>query len=240
MGGDLAIVNSAKKSYEKKATEMGEREKKLLSTLIMPFLRFGVDASHPDTKHSSPLRSTVFVFDVRLPMFLCMQFYKHTIASCFVEAQRNWQQASERYMNLGKGEDYYYPAARLQSQSNKQASSEDEVPKDIEEAWQAALLKNVAAGHHYTVLMEDLGIARELANRLESRFIYTSVEWTCSLESALHFCDLRNEPGAQEEIREYAFAMWVVLQDKCPVVTELWEKRREIIREAVREYLAKM
>lgn len=242
MGGDLKVVNSAKQSYENYAESVGEKEVKLLETLIMPFLRFGVNESHPDIKHASPLRSTAFTCRVRLPLFLCMQFYKHTIASCFVEEQRNWQQGSHRYIKASKQFDYYYAKARPQSAINKQGSGkydEFQLLDGIE--WEIALEKMVSQGEITIQELENLktDIANELINRLRCQYVYTTVEWTFSLESALHFCDLRDAGGAQWEIQQYAIALKQILEDKCPEVFKLWNKRKHIIRKAVREYLVK-
>lgn len=61
MGGDLAIVNDARASYDKQTDTWRDKDERLLKYLI-------------DHQHWSPLRSTVFKFRVKCPLYIARQW----------------------------------------------------------------------------------------------------------------------------------------------------------------------
>ncbi|MGL5077724.1 MAG: FAD-dependent thymidylate synthase, partial [Waterburya sp.] len=96
MGGDLAIVNDARTSFDRESVKLTEKDIKLINYLI----------KH---KHYSPLRSTVFKFKVKAPLFICRQWFKHTVASSFTESQDSWNEKSFRYTDLSEDAEFYIP-----------------------------------------------------------------------------------------------------------------------------------
>jgi thymidylate synthase (FAD) len=50
--------------------------------------------------------------------------------------------------------------------------------------------------------------------------MYTQWYWKCDLHNILRFLSLRMDPHAQEEIREYAEAMFALLQPIVPIAME--------------------
>jgi thymidylate synthase (FAD) len=54
--------------------------------------------------------------------------------------------------------------------------------------------------------------------------VMTEVIWTCSLQAAIHFVQLRNEAHAQEEIREFAVVMEDIIRKQFPMTWEAFQK----------------
>ena len=68
-----------------------------------------------------------------------------------------------------------------------------------------------------------MGVAKEQARAILPACLYTSFTWTCSLQALLHFIALRQEDGAQYEIRQYAKALADLASSRFPHVFALLE-----------------
>ena len=205
MGDDLAIVNDAKQSYDRHSQQFGEKEQGLLSFLL-------------SNNHTSPLRGSVLRFHVKAPLFIARQWWKHVVACTYVDDQLGWNEKSFRYCQA-KDNEYYYPSLfRAQSTSNKQASN-----GEIAEQSEASAIYSRAVGiavESYVSLVE-MGVAKEQARAILPACLYTSFTWTCSLQALLHFIALRQEDGAQYEIRQYAKALAHLASSRFPHVFTL-------------------
>src|SRR6056300_389777 len=84
MGNSLAIVNDARQSFDNRKEQWEEKDNKLLNYL----------AKH---HHTSPFRGVVFKWQVKAPLFIARQWWKHTVASTFVDDQLGWNEKSFRY-----------------------------------------------------------------------------------------------------------------------------------------------
>lgn len=210
MGGDLDIVNSARVSYSKQATEFTEKDERLVKYLIRH-------------KHNSPLRSTIIRFRVIAPIYIVNQYKKHIIASTYIDdpaVQQN--QESLRYVRFS-GE-YYMPMEfRRQSETNKQSSTGALEASDQYEAeliYQAQCHNAITA---YDRLIE-LGVCREQARGVLPESLYTKFIATHSLEACLNFIFLRQGSGAQSEIKNYADAMLELITPVAPVAIKTWRE----------------
>ena len=203
MGGDLAIINDARVSFNKVSTELKEKDINLINYLI-------------EHNHSSPLRGTVFKFRVKAPLFVCRQWFKHIIASNHNDEQLGWNEKSFRYIEIKDENDFYIPTDfRQQSKGNKQKSDgvisakDNEIAiriykKQCEDSWQT---------YHHLI---DIGVGREQARGVLVPSVYTNWIWTCSLQALLHFINLRDADDAQLEIKLYAEAIKELISHIVP------------------------
>ena len=209
MGGDLAIVNDARASFERESPELLPKDEKLIKYLI----------KH---QHTSPLRSTVFKFKVKAPLYICRQWWKHCLASNHNEEQLGWNEKSFRYVAIEDGNEFYVPESfRMQSKDNKQATEgklSDEDNEVARELYRQQCLQSYAA---YSQLLA-LGVGREQARGVLVPSVYTSWVWTVSLQSTLNFVGLRLGKGAQSEIGAYARAIKELIEPIVPVAMEAW------------------
>jgi thymidylate synthase (FAD) len=206
MGNSLSVVNDARQSFAAESAEWTERDGKLLRYL----------AKH---HHTSPLRGVVFKWSVKAPLFIARQWWKHTVASTFVDDQLGWNEKSFRYCAADEAE-FYIPIEFLQqSEDNRQASA-----GPLAGTSQALALAQYAQAieackQAYAGLLLT-GVSKEQARAILPSALYTSFIWTCSLQALFHFISLRIGKGAQGEIVSYAKAL---LELGRPVAPEAFD-----------------
>jgi thymidylate synthase (FAD) len=68
--------------------------------------------------------------------------------------------------------------------------------------------------------MLNKGVSRELARIALPVSVYTEWYWKIDLHNLFHFLSLRMDPHAQQEIRDYASAMFALVQPIVPIAAE--------------------
>lgn len=190
MGNSLSVVNDARQSFDSESTEWSDRDDKLLRYL----------AKH---HHTSPFRGVVFKWAVKAPLFVARQWWKHAIASTYVDDQLGWNEKSFRYCAADEAEFYIPMEFMQQSANNRQASAG---PLDTTNQL-LALIQYSQAVEACRQAYEGLlltGVSKEQARAILPSALYTSFVWTCSLQALFHFISLRIGHGAQGEITAYA------------------------------------
>lgn len=204
-GDELTIVNCARVSFGIEKTEMDDRDEKLIGYLVR-------------NKHYSPFRHVFFRFKIRAPEFVMRQWYKHVVGAEWTSAHpcqlHGWNEVSGRY--VVQDEIHHPEIWRKQSIDNKQGS--DGALDQVYQPLCDSIYKEAcdAAQTAYRNLV-SLGVAKEQARMLLPLSTMTDVIWTCSLQAAIHFVQLRTDPHAQEEIREFADQIEKILREKFPV-----------------------
>ncbi len=198
MGTEVTAVNAARVSFGKTRTEMDDRDVDLLKYLI----------AH---KHTSPLEHIQFTFVVHCPLFIRSQWHRH----------RTWKynEISRRYTSVDM--ELYNPAQiRSQAKSDRQASEAQD-----DKAWNDVNAKIIATANAeavkvYDQLLEN-GVAREQARGVLPQNMMTTYWATVDLGNLLKFLDLRDDPHAQWEIRQYAQAIKQLLKKDFPTIAEV-------------------
>ena len=70
------------------------------------------------------------------------------------------------------------------------------------------------------------GISREQARMGLPVNVYTEWYWKSNLHNILHFLSLRMDEHAQQEIRDYAFAMFALIKPIVPITIGAFEDYR--------------
>jgi thymidylate synthase (FAD) len=109
-------------------------------------------------------------------------------------------------------------SVRKQSTVNRQGGEE---PIDAGTA-QDFLQHLDAVGRQYADYQRhiDAGVSRELARIALPVSVYTEWYWKCDLHNIFHFLSLRMDAHAQQEIRDYANAMFALIEPIVPVAAE--------------------
>jgi len=209
-GDELTIVNAARVSFGVVKEELDQKDIKLIKYLY----------KH---KHFSPFRHLMFRFHIKAPEFVMRQWYKHVVGaettSSYTTKDHAWNEISGRYKPV---DDFYMPKIwRKQSASSKQASDgifDDENNDEINDLF----MNYMAASVHVYEEMIKKGVAKEQARVVLPLNQYTEVIWTCSAQALLNFIELRDEPTAQVEIRDYAVKMREIVKEKFPVLYDVW------------------
>lgn len=210
LGSDLTVVNSARVSFGKRKTTYDDVDRVLVEFLA-------------ENKHWSPFRHLVVQFHVKAPEFVMRQWYKHVVgietSSSSFTKDHAWNEISGRYVPVN---DFYEPANwRKQSKDNRQASEgsiDDQVSaREVFQKTMSFLFDS------YNKLL-DLGVAKEQARIMLPLNQYTEVYWTASFQAIMNFIDLRDEPSAQWEIREYAKVIKDMMLKIYPETSRIWFK----------------
>jgi thymidylate synthase (FAD) len=194
---DYAIVQAARVSYGEGTKQINE-DRGLIRYL----------ARH---RHTTPFEMIEFKFHHVMPIFVARQWIRHRTA--------NVNEYSARYSVVR--ERFYHPAidsVRKQSLTNRQGGEEpiDEMTaKDFLEY----LTKAESLHNDYERLLEK-GVSRELARIGLPVSVYTEWYWKIDLHNLFHFLSLRMDAHAQQEIRDYATAMFALVQPIVPIAAE--------------------
>jgi len=194
---DFAIVQAARVSYGDGTKKVNE-DRGLIRYL----------ARH---RHTTPFEMVEFKFHHVMPIFIARQWIRHRTA--------NVNEYSARYSIVR--DRFYRPSlenVRKQSMSNRQGGDEpiDEVTaKDF-----LAYLDKVESSYADYQKLMDKGVARELARIGLPVNVYTEWYWKIDLHNLFHFLSLRMDAHAQQEIRDYANAMYALVKPIVPIAAE--------------------
>jgi thymidylate synthase (FAD) len=212
MGSDQTVEESARISYGD-----GTRKTSETRNLIRYLMRH---------KHTSPFEMAEVRFHLKLPIFVMRQLIRHRTASV--------NEYSGRYSIMS--DDFYLPAessVNEQSPINNQGRG-----KEVDEFNKQLVLGSMAAVHDmahstYKRIVDPQptdgfdvnfkGIARELGRAILPVSNYTEVIWKSDLHNFFHMVKLRIDPHAQEEIRDFANAMYELVKPHFPICSEAFE-----------------
>lgn len=207
MGNDLSVVNAARVSYNKKATEMTEKDEKLIKFLAK-------------NDHTSPFRHATLKFEVYAPLMVARQHWKYVVGADHI--MDGWNESSRRYIT--EEPVFYIPDVWRLAPDNKKQGSGGPVDAVTSQMLTAMLMSNIERSERdYKIAIEDFKIAPEQARLfLPSYGMYVRYIWTTSLQGVLHFLDQRLEHDAQWEIQQYAKAVDFFVEGSFPVSRKWW------------------
>ena len=213
MGNDQSIEQAARVSRG-----LGTRKVSATRELIRYLYRH---------EHTTPFEMVEFKFHAKMPIFVARQWVRHRTA--------NINEQSARYSILDK--EFYIPEPEViaaQSKTNRQGRGEVIDPAQAEYVRQLLFDDAMANYGHYEYMLNDDGkgnpvdpdremIARELSRIDLTLNFYTQWYWKIDGHNLFRFLGLRKDEHAQWEIRQYADAMGVIVQDSVPLAWEAFE-----------------
>ena len=224
MGDDNRIVQSARVSYGQ-GTKTPSEDRDLIRYLMR-------------MEHTSPFEQVIFVFHMKLPIFVARQIVRHRTSRL--------NEVSYRYSEAP--EEYYIPEReniKKQSKKNKQGGGEvmdpdaadfiiNEMNKTVEDCFDT-----------YNWMLEE-GISREMARTCLPVSVYTEWYFQMDLRNLFGFLKLRLDEHAQYETRQYAKAIYELIKPLVPVACEAFEdyilnankfsaKEMEILRNYIKD-----
>lgn len=198
-GDDLTVVNAARVSFDKVSTALTEADKKLINYL----------AKHD---HVSPFFHPQVRFRLKMPIFVLREYFRHQIG-----LSRN--EVSRRYVDT-KAECWVPSPTDLRQRDRKiKQGSKDTPVEDSEEVWNLVNDQTQRAIQTYEELLER-GVAPEVARVILPQSMYSLVYETGSLAAYARICNLRLDPSAQKEIRNYATAIDTLMRSVFPASWE--------------------
>ena len=199
MGDDLRIVNNARQSFGKESEAMGESEAGLIRFLMK-------------NRHGTPFEHVVFTFNVKCPIFVAREWFRHRIGS--------YNEYSGRYTKMLA--DFYIPE-NVRSQVGKPGSYRFE---PVDDKMKDAVRQTI--GMHSTRSWEDYegmlraGVAKEVARMVLPVNIYTMFTWTVNFRALMNFMSLRSADNAMWEIRQYSQRIEEMVYPVVPVAMGAW------------------
>ena len=194
MGTDDSVVNAARVSFDKAASNYSpEANKKLINYL----------AKH---KHWSPFAHTCLSFRIKAPIFVARQLAKHQVGLA-------WNEVSRRYVSV-EPEAWRPDSLRQAAENVKQGSSDSCVENE-----RSIIDFNYAVGvalRTYQQLLRD-GVCPEQARAVLPQGMMTEWIWTGSLYAFHRVVTQRLAPEAQKETQEVAHKIDMNCFNKFPV-----------------------
>jgi thymidylate synthase (FAD) len=159
--------------------------------------------------HTTPFEMVEFKFHIKMPIYIARQHLRHRTASV--------NELSARYSIVPR--EYYEPGTfRGQAVVNRQGSEgvvDVKDPVDLPEQ----------AFNVYDALLEQ-GVCREQARGVLPQSTYTEFYWKINLHNLMHYLQLRLDEHAQKEIREYAEAIYALVEPLVPITMEAFRDFR--------------
>ena len=207
MGDDSSIADAARVSYGEGTRSVSDNR-----NLIRYLVRH---------KPTSPLEMVQVKFHLKLPIFVMRQLVRHRTAAI--------NEYSGRYSIMT--DDCYQPSENYiqpQSQFNNQGRD-----GEMSDGWKTKYKETIRdITHNAVIAYKNLigngsvshgGLARELARTVLPVSNYTECYWKVNLHNFFHFCKLRMDSHAQQEIQDYAKVMFEMVKPKVPIATEAFE-----------------
>jgi thymidylate synthase (FAD) len=194
MGTEEDIIASARMSTGK-GFEGWAKDAKLLEFLYK-------------NQHSTPFEMCELSLEMQLPIFVAREFVRHRVLS--------FNEMSARYIQMP--DVHYLPEVdrvRKQSKTNKQGS-EEPVDLSIANGFITKTLEEQTRIYASYETSLNLGVAKELARINTPVSRYTRWRMKGDLRGWLGFLQLRMQPAAQWEAREFANAVADVVQSLWP------------------------
>jgi thymidylate synthase (FAD) len=118
-------------------------------------------------------------------------------------------------------DDFYFPKGKElkpQSTTNKQGREEGELRNIGEIEFEMYRIFDGATNAYHNLL--DWNVSRELARIVLPVSNYTEVIWKIDLNNFFKFYQLRGDDHSQQEIQDYANAMWNLVEPHFPICCE--------------------
>jgi thymidylate synthase (FAD) len=165
-------------------------------------------------KHTTPIEMVELVFHLKMPIFVMRQHVRHRMSTM--------NEYSARYSELS--DEFYIPLTEdisLQSTTNKQGRLDAEF-MELQDKLSVQNIMSESHAQSYAAYQKllDLGLARELARAPMPVANYTECFWKINLHNFFHYCKLRRDKHAQKEIRDFADAMFELVERKLPLCCE--------------------
>lgn len=204
---DMAVVDAARVSFDDEHGDF-ERDTRLINYLM----------AH---QHSSPFEQAVFKLEINAPILVWWHWLRHR-----THRFAHVNSVSGRYTQYQENALYTPQEWRKQAQSNKQAS-EGVLDPQVGQQLTETLLAHYDTSYKLYEQALEAGVARELA-RLFLPAWGQYYRWVVSVDAwnLLHFITLRNAPGAQYEIREYARVLATIVAYCMPLTFAAYQENR--------------
>lgn len=209
-GSDERVIEAARMSTDKGFLGW-DTDEKLLAYLY-------------NNKHSTPFEMAGLVIEVKAPIFVFREWHRHRTQS--------YNEMSARYIPL-PDENYIPSVERLMlgantATTNKQAQGSGETLAEFNAIlWQKKLRDMYQQAQSVYDDGLKAGVPKELARLPVPVGRYSRMRASANLRNWLAFLTLRQAPAAQWEIRQYADAVGLLVEQNFPRTWALYDNEKE-------------
>lgn len=203
MGSDSSVVNAARVSFAKDASQFTDAQNDKLIKYL---------ATHG---HWSPFAHAFLQFRISAPIFVARQLVKHQVGL-------SWNEVSRRYVD--DTPTFYDPGVWRARPTGgaKQGSSEQEVYTLRKKMGGIITVKGAVERLHEHALelydeMISVGVAPEQARMILPQSMMTEWVWSGSLHAFIRVCKERLHPHSQKETQEIAQQIAVFTKESFPI-----------------------
>lgn len=197
-GSDLQVVNAARVSFNSRSASFGSREEGILNFLMRE-------------RHGSPFEHNYFQFEIRAPLFVNREWFRHRIAS--------YNEESGRYSELKPL--FYVPRGHVRTQVGKPGAYSFEAMDPAQDSrWSGAIEAHSTNSFVLYRSMLEAGVAKEVARQVLPVNTYSTFWCSMNARALMNFLSLRADASAQFEIRQYANAIERVFAARMPATWE--------------------
>lgn len=205
MGDDNSVVNAARVSFAKDASNFTPEQNKNLIKYL---------AKH---NHWTPFAHAFVTLHIKAPIAIHAQCVKHQVGFAM-------NTVSRRYVS--EAPDYYLPIFREKPIGSVKQGSGDEIAGDAQDNLQKAYAEHMNTSTDLYELLLDLGVAPEQARFVLPQGVMTEWVWSGSLMAWARFYNQRIDPHAQKEIQELAEQVDKIIAPLFPVAWEALTKTK--------------
>jgi len=172
-------------------------------------------------KHTTPFEMAGATFELKLPIVVIREWHRHRTQS--------YSEMSARYVPL-PDENYMPTMERIKlglatASGNRQAQGTVEFNEQMAEAWLDHLQRVYMHAQSIYQMGINAGVPKELARLCVPVARYSCMRATANLRNWLAFLTLRQAPGAQWEIRQFADAVALNLSQSFPRTMALFNEK---------------
>lgn len=206
MGDDNRVVDTARVSFAKEASQFTNKQNKGLIDYLYRNL------------HTSPFEQVVMHFYIKMPIFVARQMVRHRTIRL--------NEVSRRYIDTPP--EYYSPEIRPRANNVKQGSGEGTIQHHMTAIDKVEYAHKIADETYKELL--SLNVAPEIARGVLPLNTMTEWKFQIDLHNLFHFLKLRTDEHAQKEIRVFAEAILNEVKRKniAPMSIEVFEKYLEM------------
>jgi thymidylate synthase (FAD) len=175
-----------------------------------------------ENAHATPFEMAGAIIEVQAPIFVFREWHRHRTQS--------YNEMSARYTPLPDVN--HVPSVErllINSKTNKQAGTvagAEDLTEINAKRFQMRLKESYEAAEHLYQDALKAGVPKELARVHLPVGRYSRMRASANLRNWLAFLTLREAPGAQFEIRQYANALHSLLAEKFPRTLALFEEKK--------------
>lgn len=199
---DTDVANSARMSFDGMDAERSYAVEMKLNRYLMA------------NKHMTPFESIEVWLEMKLPIFVARQFVRHRTATL--------NEVSGRYVTLPA--EWYIPEIVGGKSKDKKQGQEDNLDPETQAWFKKQLHDSCSFDYQYYLEAIERGVAAEHARTLLHLNHYTHWLWKQDLRNLMHMLSLRQHGHAQIEARNYADAIFGLLEPELPGLMALYEE----------------